>query len=39
MNQANRLKLMMNALTEKKETPDDLSFVRKTMNIRKGTTL
>ena len=39
VNQANRLKLMMNALTEKKETPDDLSFVRKTMNIRKGTTL
>lgn len=39
VNQANRLKLMMNALTEKKGTPDDLSFVRKTMNIRKGTTL
>ena len=39
VNQANRLKLMMNALTEKKETSDDLSFVRKTMNLRKGTTL
>ena len=39
VNQANRLKLMRNALTEKKETSDDLSFVRKTMNLRKGTTL
>ena len=39
VNQANRLKLMMNALTEKAEAPEDMSFIRKTMSIRKGTTL
>ena len=39
VNQANRLKLMMNALTEKKEIPSELSFIKQTMNLRKGTTL
>ena len=39
VNQANRLKLMMSALTEKSESKDDLSFVRKTVSLRKGTAL
>lgn len=39
VNQANRLKLMMNALTEKKEIPSEMSFLKKTIYIRKGTTL
>ena len=35
----NRLKLMMNALTEKTKAPKEMSFIQKTMNLRKGTTL
>ena len=39
VNQENRLKLMMNALTEKTKAPKEMSFIQKTMNLRKGTTL
>lgn len=39
VNQANRLKLMMNALTEKKEVPSEMSFIQKTIHMRKGSTL
>ena len=40
VNQANRLKLMMNALNEQEKAAREIPFVeRNTMTIRKGTTL
>ena len=40
VNQANRLKLMMNALTEQEKAAQEIPFIdRKPISIRKGTTL
>ena len=39
VNQLNRLKLMMNALTEKTPEPESLSLLRKAIGSKKGTAL
>ena len=39
VNQMNRLKLMMSALTEKKEEPESFPFVNQSLSVRKGRSL